>query len=498
MLDNLADILVHCAPHFADHPVLVFKDEPVAFHEFTEQVARLATGLVEKGAAPGTRVVLLAYNRPEWLVSFFAILQTGATVVPVNPGLAGREVQGIVEHCEPVLAIVQEELTPLLDAAPVQRCVLGGDDSPWHQLLQRSKPLVQRVETGPDETALIFYTSGTTGKPKGVMLTHRAMLFDVNMFSSHLRITPNDRSLVVGSMAFMLHLILNALSNITAGSTVVLLDRFHPAVALKTVEKHRVTLLMAVPTVYVMMMNWLDQGEESVDLSSVRWALTSGAAFPSALYDRACERFGFPVFDLWGMTECAPVTTYDPSVDRAAKRDSCGRVLPGCGIRVVDSEFLDLPAGEIGEVLLRSPAMMSGYFRNAQATEETIVGGWVCSGDLGRVDANGCLYIIGRRKDMIIRGGSNIYPAEIEDVMYLHNAVGECAAVGVPDVTFGETVMAFVVVKEGHVLICDEVIAHCKLHLAEYKVPARVQLVETLPKGPTGKILRRDLRLFVC
>ncbi|MCA8057379.1 class I adenylate-forming enzyme family protein [Burkholderia cepacia] len=497
-MDNLADILVQCAPHFADHPVLVFKDEPVAFHGFTEQVARLATGLIDKGVVPGTRVVLLAYNRPEWLVSFFAILQAGGTVVPVNPGLAAREVQGIVEHCEPVLAIVQEELTSLLGAAPVQSCVLGGDGSRWHQLVQLSEPLSQRADTDPDQTALIFYTSGTTGKPKGVMLSHRAMLFDVTMFSGHLRIGPNDRSLVVGSMAFMLHLILNALSNITAGSTVVLLDRFHPAVALKTAEKYRITLLMAVPTVYVMMMNWLDQGEDSVDLSSVRWALTSGAAFPSALYDRACERFGFPVFDLWGMTECAPVTAYDVSIDRTARRDSCGRVLPGCGIRVVDTEFRDLPPGEVGEVLLRSPAMMSGYFRNAPATEETIVDGWVYSGDLGRIDADGFLYIIGRRKDMIIRGGSNIYPAEIEDVMYLHNAVGECAAVGVPDSTFGETVMAFVVVKEGHILSQEEVISHCKLHLAEYKVPARVELVETLPKGPTGKILRRELRLLVC
>ncbi|MBB5499359.1 class I adenylate-forming enzyme family protein [Paraburkholderia sp. MM5384-R2] len=497
-MDNLADILVHCAPHFTDHPVLLFKGEPVAFHDFTQDVARLATGLADKGAAPGTRVVLLAYNRPEWLVSFFAILQTGATVVPVNPGLAAREVQGIVEHCEPVLAIVQAELTALLDGESVQRCVLGEDGSSWHQLLRSSEPLVRRVETRPDDTALIFYTSGTTGKPKGVMLSHGAMLSDVTMFSSHLRISPNDRSLVVGSMAFMLHLILNALSNMIGGSTVVLLDRFHPAVALKAVEKHRITLLMAVPTVYVMMMNWLDQAEEGVDLSSVRWALTSGAAFPSALYDRACERFGFPVFDLWGMTECAPVTAYDPLIDRAARRDACGRVLPDCGIRVVDAEFHDVPVGEVGEVLLRSPAMMSGYFRNPQATAETVVDGWVCSGDLGRIDTDGFLYIIGRRKDMIIRGGSNVYPAEIEDVLYLHNAVGECAVVGVPDSTFGETVMAFVVVKEGHIVSCDEVISHCKLHLAEYKVPAHVQLVEGLPKGPTGKILRRELRLLVC
>jgi long-chain acyl-CoA synthetase len=491
---NLTKFISESAKHFGDKPLFVQDDITVPFDEFFLKVKRLAGALAAKEIGPGKRVILLAHNSPEWLISFYAIIYAGASAVPVNPGLAPNEVRSIVEDCGPALCIVQEMLLPLIEGADAPVCPLGADGSPWHALLAGYSPLGRPVEVKEDDPAIIFYTSGTTGKPKGVMLSHAGMDFDTRMFAAHLRISPKDRTIVVGSMAFMLHLVLNALSSMRAGATVVLLGRFRPDDALRVIERHRVTLLMGVPTVYIMMLNWLEEGN-SADVSSIRWAVSAGAAFPAALYERARHVLGIPVFDLWGLTECAPVTSYFPGIDQEGRPDSCGKPLPGCGIRVVGPDLKDLPVDEVGEVLLKSPAMMVGYFQNAEATAETIVDGWVRSGDLGRVDEDGYLYIVGRQKDMIIRAGSNIYPVEIEQVLYTHDAVAECAVVGMSDATFGEVVRAFVVLKEGHVADLEALLDHCRSSLAEYKLPTLLQVVQTLPKGPTGKVLRRELKL---
>lgn len=495
---NLVEVLYHSRSHYAGKPFIHYNDQEVSHSHFCDEVTRMAAALAAMGAGNGSRIVLLANNRPEWLATFFAILATGATAVPVNPLLAPREILGIVEHCKPVALVVQSELLPLVagTSGEIKRCVIGapGPLSQWHQLVASTQPLTSHAPVEDTDTAIIFYTSGTTGKPKGVMLSHSAMQFDTEMFSAHLRMSPDDVSLVVGSMAFMLHLVLNALSCTRAGVTLVMLDRFKPEIAMRSVERFKVSLMMGVPTVYVMIINWLAQGNKA-DLSTVRWAFSAGAAFPAALYERARAVLGITVFDLWGLTECAPVTSYDPARDKEGRPDSCGRPLPGCEIRVVaGDDFMDLAVDEIGEVLMRSPANMTGYFENPEATKETIVNGWVRSGDLGKIDSDGLLYIVGRQKDLIIRAGCNVYPAEIEDALYLHAAVGECAVVGAPDETFGEVVKAFVVLREGMAASGEELKEHSRCHLADYKVPVEVCLVDALPKGPTGKILKRELR----
>ena len=491
---NVADILTGCASHYATKPLFLHPAESDGYREFADGVSRLTSALGLMGAKRGARVVLLAGNHPQWLACFFATVATGAAAVPINPALAAPEVRTIIAHCEPVIAIAQEEFVPLLQGTGCQmaHCILGSSGiAQWRHIAPSN--MEQRAEMQADDPALIYYTSGTTGKPKGVVLSHGAVLFGTKMFARHLQISPSDRSLVTGSMAFILHLILNVLSSMTGGAGIVLLDRFHPELAVEAIERHKVTLLMAVPTAYVMMLNWLEENR-SYDISSIRCAITAGASFPAALYQRARQRLGFPVFDLWGMTECAPMTTYDPAIDREGRLDSCGRPLPESHIRIVDDGLHDLAVGEVGEVLLRSPAMMSGYFRNPQATAETVVDGWIRSGDLGKVDRDGFLYIVGRKKDLIIRGAANIYPVDVEEVLYAHPAVGECAVVGVPDEIFGETVKAFVVLKNGTLATADELLEHCRRNIAEYKVPSRIEFAASLPKGATGKILRRALR----
>lgn len=493
-MNNLFGILDVSAGTYDDKPMLVYGEREVWLEEFRERAKRLAAKLAAMGAAPGERVIVLSDNSPEWLISFMAVVYTGAAAVPVNPGLVRAEVAPILEDCQPVLAIVDEKLFDLVAGATCPILQVGSQDFEWHREDAAEIPGLEFQDVDPLDPAIIFYTSGTTGRPKGVVLSHAGMNFDTEMFSKHLGMNSEDRSLIFGSMGFMLHLVLNALSSIRAGVTLYFLPRFRPQDALDNIARNKITLLMAVPTVYTMMLNWLEDGN-SADLSSVRWAFSAGAAFPAALYNRAYRVFGIPVFDLWGLTECAPVTSYYPSIDTEGRLGSCGRPLPGCAIAIVDDDLNELPPNETGEVLLKSPAMMTGYFKNEKATAETLHDGWVRSGDLGTIDDDGYLYIVGRKKDMIIRGGSNIYPVEIEQVLYTHPSVAECAVVGMPDDTFGEIVCAFVVLKEGQNISDEAIVEHCKSNLAGYKVPARVNFAEDLPKGPTGKILHRELKL---
>jgi long-chain acyl-CoA synthetase len=282
----------------------------------------------------------------------------------------------------------------------------------------------------------------------------------------------------------------NCTSAISAGVTIHLLERFHPELVLRAVEAERITLFLGVPTMYVMMLGWAK--DKSVDTASIRLTVCSGASLPWNLLLSVRERFGWTLLDLWGMTEGTPITSYAP--DEEPRQDSCGHALAGCGVRVIDTDDRDLAPGKVGEVLLSGTPVMLGYYNNPEATAETLRNGWVRTGDLGKLDTDGFLSIVGRKKDLIIRGGANIYPTEVEDALYGHPAVAECAVVGRPDQIYGEIVEAVLVFKDDRAATTDELIAHCKERLADYKIPAIFEVVDALPKGPTGKILKRTLR----
>ena len=492
---NIANILDRARPYYASKPICFFKGEESSFSQISRQVAGLSATFLDSGIQKGDRIVVLFTNRPELLVSLFAIWAVGAVAVPINPALAAPEVCTIIDHCEPMLVVAEHQLSHLLVGSRVEFKLVGMDPeatSVWPQLIETLAPHFEVASMQPTDPALIYYTSGTTGMPKGVVISHTAALATVEMFSRHLMVESADRLLITGPMAFILHLTMNALTGINGGASIVILEKFHPDVVFKEIDRYQITVLIAVPTAYTMMLNSLN-GRRTA-LPSVRWAISAGAAFPETLSQRILHGLGIPVFDLWGMTECGPITTYDPARDKAGRPDSCGRLLPSCEIRIIDDDFGDLNVGDVGEVILRCPGLMSGYYKNARSTSEAIVDGWMRSGDLGKLDADGFLYIVGRKKDLIIRGGANIYPVDIEDVLYSHQAVGECAVVGVPDQTFGEVVKAFVVIREGMDIECSALLDYCRCHIAEYKVPSQIEIVEALPKGATGKILRGRLR----
>ncbi len=489
---NVARIFWDSGAPYGERPMLFFEGQAVTHAALAEDIARLTGALRARGVGPGNRVILAMNNGPEWLVSFFAVLGAGAICVPVNPGLRPREMCNIANHCKPKLVIVDADLAFDEAQGDFARLVRGGGGvADWHATVRAATPDRTVAPVADADPALIFYTSGTTGLPKGVLLSHGAEIYTATMVAEHLGITPADCSIVMGSLAFIYPLIINALSAISRGASVVLHSRFHPQLVTDAVRAHRVTIMMGVPTMYVMLMNYADQA--ATDFSTVRMAFSAGASLGDALCKRARVSFGFELFDLWGMTECTPVTTFDPKRDARGQPDSCGRALPGTAFKIVDDDLQDVAVGTVGEIMLAGPMIMTEYYLNPTATAETLIDGWIRSGDLGMTDTNGFLYIVGRKKDLIIRGGANVYPVDVEEALYTHAGVAECAVIGKPDPVFGETVCAYVVPKSLS-LTPQELIEHCKSQLADYKVPSEVAFIDELPKGPTGKILRRELR----
>ena len=492
---NLAKAIFERASRYSGRPVIRFNDQSYSIEWLVEETARCAQLLATRGVSPGDRVLLLARNRPQWLVTFLATIRIGAIVVPVNPALTANEVGYIAEHSEPALLICDADLVDTaLPAADRSRIITfgAGPTDEWGTMVSLCPPHGDDCEVDDTHPAAIFYTSGTTGRPKGVLQAHASLLATADITAATFHLCDTDITLIPNSLSFIYPLAINALGCMRSGATVVLQERFHPELAMRGVESERVTVLMGVPTMFTMMLNWLEG--EVVDCRSLRVGVSAGSSLAWSVVERFSRQFAAPLFDLWGQTEGTPITSYDSRSHTQGKPDSCGKALVHCAVRVVDDSGHDLPAGEVGEVLLTGPNVMLGYYRNPEATAETLRQGWIHTGDLGKLDDEGYLSIVGRKRDMIIRGGANIYPVEIEDVVFRELAVLECAVIGVPDDLYGEKVKAFIVVKEGYALEESVVLDLCRKNLAEYKVPSIVEFVDDLPKGPTGKILKRMLR----
>ena len=495
---NLAKQLEISGSLYGAKPLFRFSGVDFAFDEIMCQVSLCAGLFAAAGVRPGDRVLLIAKNRPEWIVTLLATLKIGGIVVPVNPALTTNELAYIAEHSEPSLIVTDQDLLEVVEPCAINGQVLvfptDGSVHPlsWWDALSQSRSITDFVETADGDAAAIFYTSGTTGRPKGVMQSHASLWSTAQITARTFDIQRQDVSLIPNSLSFIYPMVINGFGCMLAGATIVLQARFHPELAMRAIESERVTIMMGVPTMFAMMLNWLEGN--TFDSRFLRLGVSAGSSLAWSIAERFEAKFGAPLFDLWGQTEGTPITSYDPRRDRMGKPDSCGRALDPCRVRVVDEHGSDLAPNVVGEVLLFGPNTMLGYYKNPQATSEVMRDGWVYTGDLGKLDELGYLYIVGRKRDMIIRGGSNIYPVEIEDILYRHAGVLECAVVGVPDELFGEQVKAYVVVKNEHSVLVSDLDASCRANLADYKVPCLFEFVTELPKGPTGKILKRLLK----
>jgi long-chain acyl-CoA synthetase len=431
-------------------------------------------------------------NVPEFAIIYYGILRAGAVVVPMNPLLKAREVAYYLDDSQASLIFAGRDCTEEAAAGAARAgvaCVVV--DGQFGDLLASVPPATGAADRAGGDTAVILYTSGTTGQPKGAELTHANLSTNVEIFVTDLvQLGPQD--VIFGGLplfhSFGQTCGLNAA--VSVGACLTLVARFVPAKVFEVLARDRVTVFEGVPTMYV---GLLGADRDEPDLSALRVCVSGGAALPVEVARGFEEAFGCVILEGYGLSETSPVASFNHP-DRARKPGSIGTPLRGVQMRAVDEWGKDVPAGEVGEIAIRGHNVMKGYWRRPEATAEAIPDGWFRTGDLARVDDDGYFFIVDRRKDLIIRGGYNVYPREIEEVLYGHPAVAEAAVIGVPDATLGEEIGAAVVLKPGETLTPQQIREYVKAEVAAYKYPRKVWLLAALPKGPTGKVLKREIR----
>ncbi|MDH4095685.1 MAG: long-chain fatty acid--CoA ligase [Betaproteobacteria bacterium] len=483
---NLAQLLHSAARRLPQAPALAVGTRTVAsYAQFAARVARLAGGLRARGLAPGDRVALAMKNCPEYYELLFACWHAGLAAVPINAKLHAREFAYILENSGARLAFVTPDLAPAIPGA----LSLGSPD--WRRLAADAPLPV--ADVAPDDLAWLFYTSGTTGVPKGAMLTHRNLLFATQAYYADIdRLAPGDSILHAAPMSHGSGLY--GVPHVAAGALNVIPESggFEPEEILALITAHGGVSFFAAPTMIVRLLASPAAGD--ADLRNLKTITYGGAPMYVADAGRAIDLFGPRLYQLFGQGESPMTITGLPQPEHAARThlETCGYARTGVEVRVVDDEDRDLPPGEVGEILTRSDCVMAGYWRNAEATAQALRGGWLHTGDLGSLDAAGYLTIRDRSKDMIISGGSNIYPREIEEVLLRHPAVAECSVIGRPHAEWGEEVVAFVV-RRGAVTPqdLDEL---CLAHIARFKRPRDYRFVDSLPKNNYGKVLKTELR----
>lgn len=515
---NIAGFLSIPASMFPEQEILVYRGQHLTYGQVAEHVARLAGALRRLGVQPGTRVAVMQTNSARYLALLYAVARLGAVLVPLNFRAKVEEIRHMLATSEAALAFGGERYLALLveagaglahlrDVLPLEGHVAGYGT--LDEALADAAPVEEDEDVADEDLGVILYTSGTTALPKGVMLTHGD--FSAFVFSTVEPADGSDRGATLLSVP--LHHVAGLSAVMTAffgGRRLVVLPQFEPKAWLETVESERITHAFLVPT---MLKRVLDEPSfDQHDLSSLQIVSYGAAPMPLPVIRRAIERFPRTVgfINAFGQTETtSTVTMLGPDdhrlegtpaeVEQKMRRlASIGRPLPDVELRIVDDEGRELPRGQIGEIAIRSARTMRGYLGQEEATRATIdAEGWLRTRDLGWMDEDGYVYLAGRKSDMIIRGGENIAPDEVEAVLYLHPAVEEAAVVGVPDEEWGERVAAVVVPKPGAQVTTEELIAFCRQRLASFKKPEIVQFVSELPRNPMGKVLRRDLRVML-
>ncbi len=490
---NLASILAGSAGRVPGNPAIRLGEVELTYAELDERSARLAALLGEKGLAVGDRVGVMLPNVPEFPVAYYGVLRAGGVVVPMNVLLKEREIAFYLEDSGAKLLLAwhgfAEEARAGANAAGTE--LIEVEPVAFAALLAEHEPTPDLADTAEDDTAVILYTSGTTGKPKGAELTH-VNLFRNAEVSSRTTCEIGDGDVVLGALplfhSFGQTVAMNA--SLSVGACLTLVPKFDPGEALETMQRDGVTHFYGVPTMYGALLHHPER--EKFDTSSLRNCITGGASMPVEVLRGFEEAFGAVVLEGYGLSETSPVASSNHP-DKERKPGSIGTPIEGVEMQVVDEDDNPVAQGEVGEVVIRGHNIMKGYWQRPDATAEAMRGGWFHSGDMARIDEDGYFYIVDRKKDLIIRGGYNVYPREVEEVLYEHPKIREAAVIGVPHDEWGEEIGAAVVLHEGEELAPEEVSAYVKERIAAYKYPRVVWFIDELPKGPTGKILKREI-----
>jgi long-chain acyl-CoA synthetase len=499
---NLAVILSESAQSSPDRPVALFAGGQLTYRQLDKASDRVAATLAAAGIKPGDPVAVQLPNIPQFLISYFGILKAGGIVVPLNVLLKAPEVAFHLGDSGARILIVWEGALPeaAKGAEAVgldQIYVVGGAGAyeagvPFERLMAVEVPRYEMAIREPTDTAVIIYTSGTTGRPKGAELTHLQLYMNADIPGRLFNVRPDDIVLTVLPLfhVFGLSSILNCC--VRFGCTMSLVPRFTSAAVLEAIQRDQITIFEGVPTMFADVLSSPDAG--SYDLSSLRIAISGGASIPAPVLDAFEKRFRVVILEGYGLTETASTTTFNVSVDER-RAYSVGKPIWGTQTQVWDERGRPLPPGpeNVGEVVTRGLHVMKGYLHNPEATASAFTGDWLHTGDLGYFDEDGFLFIVSRKKELIIRGGYNVYPSEIENVLLTHPAVAEAAVVGIPDERLGEEVMAVVIARSAANLAEAELTAYCRERLAPYKCPRVFQFRSRLPKNTLGKVLKDQL-----
>jgi long-chain acyl-CoA synthetase len=493
-MTNLALNLAEAAAMYPDRAAVRLDELVLTYEELDERSARVAGLLAAHGVEPGDRVGVMLPNVPQFPMLYYGVLRAGAVVVPMNPLLKAREIAYYLEDSGARLLFAWDATAAEAGkgAEVAGAGLVAVAPAAFDQLLGEQAPVTSVTPRADDDTAVILYTSGTTGKPKGAELTHANLRQNAAVTATTLlRLEPDD--VVMGCLplfhSFGQTCGLNAA--VGSGACLTLLPRFDPGRALEVIQRDRVTIFEGVPTMYVALLNHPQRGDH--DAGSLRLCVSGGAALPVEVLRGFEDAFGCIILEGYGLSETSPVASFNhPERDR--KPGSIGTPIQDVEMRLVGPLGEDVPAGEVGEIAIRGHNLMKGYWRREDATREAVPDGWLRTGDLARQDEDGYFFIVDRKKDLIIRGGYNVYPREIEEVLYEHPAVAEAAVVGIPHPTHGEEVGAAVVLKPGAEATAAELRAFCSERVAAYKYPRHVWLEAALPKTATGKVLRREVQ----
>lgn len=490
-----------------DHPATIFGPRQHSYRQYGDRVARLAAALQALGMGPGDRVAMLALNADRYLEFYYGTWWGGGAVNPANIRWSAAEVAYSIDDCESRILIVDDQFKAMVPelrqrCRSVQTVIYAGDgETPdgmlnYEQLLAAATPISDVGRRGSD-LAGVFYTGGTTGFPKGVMLSQENLAANGLALMAEGVIDADGRALLI---APMFHLAAGAMMNAhaAAGGTFVIAPMFTPLGTLQVIQQHRATHVLLVPTMIQLATDHPDAGQ--YDLSSAKVVLYGGSVISEAVLQRAMKRFPNASFmQAYGMTEVAPVATvlgfreHREGAGTGLLR-SAGRACAICEVKVVDADGNEVPRGTVGEVAVRGPGVMLGYWNKPDLTAAAVRNGWMHTGDGGRMDEHGYLYIVDRIKDMIVTGGENVYSAEVENVLAQHPAVGACAVIGIPSEQWGEAVHAVVVLKPGASATEEELAAHCRGQIAHYKCPRSFEFRAALPMTGAGKIQKTELR----
>jgi long-chain acyl-CoA synthetase len=508
----LASLLRDSAFKTPDASALVAGETVHSFRQLHEAVQSFAVGLRRLGVQRGEHVALMMPNIPAFSIAYYALHYLGCPVVPLNVSFTVDELTYHLQDSDAVALIVWEDVLGIAKAAAARsaacRYVIGtrselssaAEDGGWPDgvhdfadMVRRSEPGLELPDTQPEDTAVILYTSGTTGRPKGAELTHFNLLYNAE-YTARSIVPMTGKTVALCTLplfhSFGQTVIQNAV--LSAGGSIILLQRFDAERALLLMQRHRVDLFAGVPTMYFALLSHPSASER--DLSSLTYCISGGAPMPVEVMRAFNDRYGVQILEGYGLSETSPVASFN-LLDRPTRPGSIGVPISRVEFKLLDDKGAMVAGARApGELCIKGPNVMKGYYKRSDATAESIREGWFSTGDIAERDEDGFYYIVDRKKDMILRGGYNVYPREIEEVLYGHPAVLEAAVIGVPNERLGEEVKALLVLKTGTSASPEDMISLCKERLAPYKIPRFIEFRENLPKTATGKILKRELR----